>query len=246
MLSGRLRTPGSEHGFSLIETMVAMVTGLIVVGALFTVLEVSARQTSRDTDYVQSTQRGRIVMTHLVNELHSACLYLGFTPIQEKSGPNELIFVNAYSAEATPATAFEHIIKFEGGELVEKTWANKTGSSYPKFEFETSSTPTNITYLNGKSGDIAEVEGTHIFRYDKYAAEATGTSTTGESALTELTTSPLTAATAKEAAAVTISFRSLPTNKNTKLNRSLNLESLVTLALDAPRTEAKLSDKPCE
>ena len=50
--SARLRR--DERGFTLIEVMVAMVVGLIVIGALFAILEVSLKQNARITDRVQS------------------------------------------------------------------------------------------------------------------------------------------------------------------------------------------------
>src|SRR6202042_149590 len=96
-----LRTVARDtHGFTLIETLVAMISGVVVTGAMFMVFIVALHQTSRLTDSAQATQLGRTAMTHVIDELRSACISHGYTPVQEKSTASELIFRNAYSEEA--------------------------------------------------------------------------------------------------------------------------------------------------
>src|ERR1700690_1588251 len=87
------------RGFTLIEVLVAMVTGIIVTGALFAILEVSTRQAARVSEVAQATQVGRTAMTHVVDELHSACLSNGFTPVKPVTTATKLVFVNAYFPE---------------------------------------------------------------------------------------------------------------------------------------------------
>ncbi len=88
--------PRDEHGFTLIEVLVAMVTGVIVTGALFAILEVSVRQSSHLSNVAAATQASRTTMTKLVDQMHSACLYEGFFPIKAKSTPQKLLLVNGY------------------------------------------------------------------------------------------------------------------------------------------------------
>lgn len=94
------RRLGRNDGFTIIELLMAIMTGVVVTGALYAILEVSLHQTSRVTDTVQATQLGRIAMTDVVDELHSTCLARKFAPVQEKSTSKELIFINGTGEEA--------------------------------------------------------------------------------------------------------------------------------------------------
>src|ERR1700676_4150352 len=106
-----------EHGFSLMETLVAMLSAVVITGALFVVLEVALHQTSRISDVAQATQLGRSAMTHVVDELHSACLAPQFTPVQEGSAENKLIFITAYGSQAELPSAHKEKIELSGGYL---------------------------------------------------------------------------------------------------------------------------------
>ena len=258
MLLGRfanLRRCRDERGFTLIETLVAILTGVIVTGALFAILEVSLHQSSRIVDVAQATQLGRTAMTKMVEELHSACISPGFQPIQEKSSETELIFRNARSnksiiptaSESASEGAYEHKIKLEGTKLVD--WAYpSTGGSYPEFTYSKTASPVKGTRL-GENITQSESGGKKIpiFQYYNYATESHSSSTTPFGTInTEALTVPLTAALAAEAASVLISFRTAPASNNSALNRSVDLSNQVTLAFSAPNSEATIDAAPCE
>ncbi len=134
---------GDAAGFMLIETLVAMISAIVVTGALFAILIVSLHQTTRISNQVQATQLGRTTMTRMVDELHSACIAKEFTPIQVESSENELIFISGVGTEAVLNKAYLHKIAYSSSEgtLVEKTWASN-GGEWPSFTFNEAATPT--------------------------------------------------------------------------------------------------------
>jgi len=241
-----------QSGMTLIETLVAVSCGVIVTGALFAILEVSLRQSARVNDRVQSAQLGRTTMNHIVDELHSACLAPGFTPILKESSGEKLIFVNADSKEAeigskSRATeVHEHEIVFEEpkpkfGVLTDVSTTASSGT-WPNFKFnEGTQTKTRIGENVSKAGL------TPIFSYDKYTTASRSSTTEGLNTLTPLSsTAPLTELEASTAASVLITFRTAPTDNNTALNRQTTLSTQVNLSFSVPNAETPIEAAPCE
>ena len=252
------RRLGRNDGFTIIELLMAIMTGVVVTGALYAILEVSLHQTSRVTDTVQATQLGRIAMTDVVDELHSTCLARKFAPVQEKSTSKELIFINGTGEEAllSSSKVFEHKIYWTGtylgsGQLLDKSYP-ATGGSWPNFTF-TSSTPTTKILAeyayNASELGTSKAHEIPIFSYYKYSSEAgAGTSTTPAGSLAAFTpaSSGLTAEQAKTTSAVGVTFSVAPTDKNIQLNRPVEFSNLVTLAFATPASEATIEDGPCQ
>lgn len=263
-----------ERGFTLIETLVAMISATVVVGALYAILIVSVDQTSKVTDTVYATQAGRTTMTKFVDELRSACISSGFVPIKEgvekeKEGKEEearLTFVNAYGSNAEITSALKHEIVWEKstGLLVDKTYSSNGGSS-PEFTYPSRNTTYTETRLgeNISQTEIPETEKeekeklakkfTPIFQYYKYSTKSTGISSEG--ALSTLERLPLTTkGTEKllsgtepaQAAAVEISFRQAPIDKEATESRTVDFKDLQTLSFSVPNAETPIEDKPCE
>lgn len=241
-----------ERGFTLIETLVAMVSAVVVVGALYAILDVAVSQTARVTDMVQATQIGRTTMTKLVDELHSACISSGFTPVQEKSNENKLIFINAYTKEAEITTAYKHEIVWEKGtgKLIEKRYTS-SGGSWPTFTFPT--TYTEIHLGENISKSTLSGKEVPIFQYFSYSKKSS--SITSEESLSTLEKTALkggsleaglSAKEAGEAAAVEISFRQAPLDKYAAEDRTVDFNNLITLGLSAPNAETPIEAKPCE
>jgi len=233
-------------GFTLIETLVAMISSTVVVGALFAIFIVALHQTARTSGRVEATELGNTTMTRLVDELHSACIAREFTPIRAKSNANELIFVSGVGKEAVLTKAYLHKIAYSESAhtLVESTWPNVSTSSWPNFEFSESGTPTtvrigeNITLNTGAVG---------IFQYYGYSeSPESPTSTKAVSTLEQLKEgSGGLEGNAAKASAVSVNFTAGATQYR-QYKPTIELSDQVTLAFTAPSAETPILQKPCE
>jgi prepilin-type N-terminal cleavage/methylation domain-containing protein len=246
----------SAAGFTLVEVLVAVVLSVVVIGAASSILVIGLDQSSRINNRVQATQLGRIAMTKIVDELHSACLTEKFVPVQKGSTAQELWFIDAYGEEAIISKAYEHEIVWTGnpakpkepGQLIDYSYPNTSTSSWPKFEFAPPQGQTKR--LLGEHIYMTEIgtnEFAPIFKYSKYSTSASSGLHTPLGGLEVMTpeTATLTATTAAGVAAVTVSFTAAPVNNSLALSRGAPLSAEVAFALGAPSSEATITDSPC-
>jgi hypothetical protein len=197
-------------------------------------------------------------MTHIVDELHSACIAPGFTPVQEGSEPSKLIFENAYGGgageSAEPASAHKDEITYEKSAktLIDKTYPS-TGGAYPAFTY-VGSVPTTVrigqniteTELSKAEKESRKEENYPVFEYYEYATAATTSPTEPSSTLKKMAVSKMTAAQADAVASVVVNFTAGPTSKETAKGRLAPFTSQTTLAFSAPNSESTIEDGPCE
>jgi type II secretory pathway component PulJ len=272
--AGIRRRLGDERGFTLIETLVAILTGVIVTGALFAILEVSVRQTSRISQVAQASQVSRTTMTRIVDELQSACVSAGFAPVQEKSTPSKLVFQNGYSELAEvpgvyTAKGGASGTATEGVRQDSIEWDEKSGYLTDSVELGTgaevegkypvaASKPFRLAEKVTQSELLNPKKEKAMFRYYTYAPTSTGA--TNEAAATlkevelkageELKTKGV--GTAAKVAAVQVSFKTGSYTKEVKLGSGAEagvpgeLTTLTTFAFSAPDSEATVVAGPCE
>ncbi len=172
-ISARLRR---QEGFTLVELLAAMAAGLVVVGGLVTVLSVTLQQTTNTFTRVDATEHARIALSNIEDELHSACLVDGVTPIEggaqgsQDSDANDLVFVSQYGTAANP-TPVEHKITYSPskGTLTDYTYSvSGAGSDPTKWVF--ASTPTNASgkLLLNHVGQIQTPHVAPVFQYFAY------------------------------------------------------------------------------
>jgi type II secretory pathway pseudopilin PulG len=251
LIGNRQRGYAADAGFTLIEQLVAMIAGIVVIGALYTILEVSLVQSTKVANETYASQLGRTVMTKVVDELHNACISSEFTPVQSnektgetnKSSVTKLIFINTNSKEAVPAVSeiYKHELVWsaETGSTTTGTLTDNirkgTGGSWPSVSAWSTATKeligTRISLVKSK-----------IFTYYKYGSS----STEEKGALEEIKSEELTEKTAAEVAGVEVNFSAAGSSANSSLERSINLSDLVTFAFSAPSQETPIKDGPCQ
>lgn len=238
-----------ERGFTLIELVVALATGMVVLLALFGILDTTLRHSTALQDRVQANQIGRIAMTKMVDEMHSACLSPSFTPVQPESSPTELRFISAVGNEAVLANAYEHRIVFtekgKEGTLIDYAYKSN-GGSWPKFTFASTATPSGGTLL---ANNISKTTGVPMFSYYKYAEASEDPETLPLNTIDEKESlaekEKLNTKTAAETAAVKVGFHAETNDRNT-LNRGVDLSSQLTFSFSVPNSETPIHDAPCQ
>jgi type II secretory pathway pseudopilin PulG len=256
-------TPSAEQGFTLVELMVAMLCSIIVVVALYTIVNFTLNQEVRTNEVVQVDQVGRTAMSSIVEELHSSCT--GVAPIQKpsseptlpllKSGPTSMWFISAYgdagSGNASPSEVTEHEILWTLNETINTKklgtltdYAFKSEGESPEWTFPSptaanaAKSPNKITIL---AKDVIPNEinsASTVFQYYKYENGA-------------LVTDKLaTAAEVEQVAKVTIGFSQASTGGvgstnggDTRTGRAVSFSDSVVLRLDPTENE---SEGPCE
>jgi type II secretory pathway pseudopilin PulG len=155
-----------QAGFTLIELIVAMAAGMIVLGAIVTILLTTLSQTQLLTDRVAATRETRQALATIENELHSACVGTGtaqnLAPIQPGSNADQLIFVS-YLGTAVNPTPMWHVLTYSptARTLTDASY-NVTGTNG---NWVPASAPTSTTTV---LDDVTTQGTTNFFQYFAY------------------------------------------------------------------------------
>jgi Tfp pilus assembly protein PilW len=258
-------TPIAEQGTTLIELLVAMLSAMVVLGALLAILEFSTGQETRISDKVQADRIGRAAMARVVDELHSSCTGFGATAIQAptstpkspllSSGPADLWFLSAYgnasSGSAVLTGVIEHDIHWGStgklsntgqtlGTLTDYRFPSQSGRS-PEWKFK------ELTVANAEARVLAQnvipqsISGTStIFQYYRFSSPSSAEVT--QLASGEL---PLTTTTAPTVAKVLVGFTQAPETGDTRVGLTVPFQDAVVLRFTPTETGAEAKNEPC-
>jgi len=159
-----LRAARDESGFTLVELLVVLSTGLIVFSGLFAILDVTMSQSTKIYSRIDANQRARIAFETLERELHSGCFSTSVRPIRTGSTGSSLRF---FSAPGTAASVIpvEHRITFDSsaGTLTDRTYSLGPAPDY---------TPGSVIATNVLLSNVAAAPSKPVFQYFAFADSA--------------------------------------------------------------------------
>jgi prepilin-type N-terminal cleavage/methylation domain-containing protein len=222
-----------QRGFSLVELLVSMSATVIVMAGIVTMTTMVIHQQARITNRVDANGRGRPVMTHLVQGLHSACVTSHIVPIQSGSTDTSISFLSK-SGSAVGPTPDLHTVSFANGKLTESVY-RANGTTPPDWGGFTTRISGPTTLLNNVTAP-----GGVIFRYYDFV---TGTGTLSSTPLA----TPLNTTTAARAAYVTVTFTAAPSHGVSSQDPSspVVLNSGVDLRLENAGQYPNQDNLPC-
>ncbi len=110
-----------DSGTTLVELMVAIMAGLVILSALTMVILTTMHGSARVTARVEATQRARIALVRLMNELHSACVTPEVAPVQTGSTGSSLAFIHQTGSAVQPIPVYS-VVTFSGGTLTQQDY----------------------------------------------------------------------------------------------------------------------------
>jgi Tfp pilus assembly protein PilW len=221
-----------ESGTTLVELMVAITTGLVIISALTAVILTTMHGTSRVTSRVEATQRARLALGKLMDEIHSACVTPEIAPVREGSEGNVLRFIHQTGSEVQPTPTLS-VVSYSGGTLTQADYA-ATGGTAPDWTFseeEPTSTETLLT-------DVSPMPpSSSIFSYYQYSG---GT----------ISETPQTTPLSEEAAELTVEVHAALTAapEHTPVadaSASAQIQNSATLRLTPPSYNEGSPARPC-
>ncbi len=220
--------PRGEHGFTLVEMLVTLVTGIVIVLAAFSILDVSLTQSSRIAERVETDQRARLAMEKILLELHSSCVVSVNSAIEPESNATDIKFISQSGSEVYFTTVTKHEVSLSGGKLIDASYVSEpSGSGGWKFHSTPTSTQTLLT-------NVTQTGATPVFQYYRYVGG--NLSTTPQEV-------PLKPEEAENTAEVTVSFTTTATTGEEKSGQPVALADTAVLRFDP--ASAAGNNEPC-
>jgi Tfp pilus assembly protein PilW len=230
LLSGleRLRARlAGEAGFTLVELLTAMVIGMVVVFAAFTLMERSFAATNDIADRVDAAQRGRIAMDAVTRQLRSQVCFSGVLPLLAASDTSVDFVADLGDGTAAPE---RHVLTFANGAkgytLTETDYLMTSVNGATPVTWAATPVRTK-TLLTG----IAQTGTTPFFQYIGYDATTTPPST-------YMLNSPVVSDDFDSVTQIAVSFTVSPAHSSVGASRGSALSDQVSV----PQADPNLTD----
>lgn len=208
-----------ERGFTLVELLVTISVGMVVLFAVFGLLDVSLRASSRVQDRTDVVQRGRNAMEQITQELRSqTCLGSGYPALTQADSNSMTFYADLGDETFTPQ---KRTLTYSAGTIVERLYP-MTGGTLPNVTFAATPSRTRTLITN-----IAPVSGTPVFRYYKFTL-------TDPITPSVLMTTPLSAADLANTVRIAVSFVAQPLQGTANNSVSTTFENYVYVRTSDP------------
>jgi prepilin-type N-terminal cleavage/methylation domain-containing protein len=175
----------NQDGMTLPELLVAMVIGMIVSLAAFSLIETTMRRTADTSSRVDTTQRGRVAMDFVTRELRSQVCVQATAPVMTDdraiyaATPTSVTFFSDLSDESfragnTIKAPELRSISLETGKLIERRWAGvATGTAaqptYSYAGYPLTPTATRVLIDDASTSEVTTTGAAPlVFRYFVY------------------------------------------------------------------------------
>jgi prepilin-type N-terminal cleavage/methylation domain-containing protein len=98
-----------EHGFTLIEALVAMAIAVVVFGATLTILEVYMRQSNGVTQRFDAQNQARVAVDRIIRQLRNVASPLTSPKLLERATPYDLVFQTIGSSNGANVAGTERV-----------------------------------------------------------------------------------------------------------------------------------------
>jgi prepilin-type N-terminal cleavage/methylation domain-containing protein len=154
-----------EDGFTLPEVLIAMVIGLILSIAAFSLVEFTMKRAGDVAARVDTSQRARAAMDQITRQLRSqVCLSTDVNPIIAGDGDSVEFYVDFGDQSDVNVPPERHLLKFDSTAqtITETTYTGKSnGASPPVFTYDTTKPSRVRTLLT----NVTRYNATPIFQY---------------------------------------------------------------------------------
>jgi hypothetical protein len=224
-----------ERGTTMVEVLVSLSTGLIVLVALTTVILVVLNGNARVSARVDATQRARITLSKIMQELHSACVEPRVPPILTESTGTSLIFMHSVSAEGGEVAPkpIRSVIELKEGALTQTDY-EATSEAQPWVFSEEPMGPSEELMSNISPTPPSS----SIFRYYAYGVGAISATPLNE---------PLDKTTAGDTILVEVAFDAAPSRAQAgDEGATASIRESAALRLTPPSFSEQVEALPCQ
>jgi Tfp pilus assembly protein PilW len=227
----RLPSIRDEQGTTLTELMVGVAAGMVVIFALAMLILATMHGVGRVSARVEATKQGRIVISRVMEQLHSACVAPEVTPVKENSSGTLLRFVHQTGSGVSPTPILSEI-SLSGGTLSQADFST-TGGTAPNWTFATTPSATRQLLT-----DVAPIPGsTGIFYYYAYI---NGTPSSAP------LTAPLSSTDAAQTILVRVALNATPRETTVAdSGADASIQDSASLRLTPPSFNEKVTSLPC-